>query len=292
MLLLGIGMVVGGALAWLVAATSVVLPYDEAFVGMARNQLDAVNPRLLAFMGHDRVSLAGTMISIGVLYSQLAWHALRQRRHWAYQAIVVSAAIGFLSFFLFLGYGYVDPLHGLAALLLLPLFLLGLRGRADAPPEVPVPDLYNDRVWRLAQWGQLGVVGLGIGLLVAGVAVAIVGVTTVFVPQDLAFLCTTPTALRTANERLMALIAHDRAGFGGALVSDGLAVLLVGLWGVRRGARWIWWTLLGAGAPGFLAALGVHVAVGYLDAWHLLPGITALVVYVASLALLYPYLAD
>jgi hypothetical protein len=88
----------------------------------------------------------------------------------------------------------------------------------------------------------------------------------------------------------MALIAHDRAGFGGALFSDGLAVLLVGLWAVRRGARWVWWTLLGAGVPGFLAALGVHIAVGYLDTWHLFPGIMALVVYVASLGLLYPYL--
>jgi hypothetical protein len=290
MLLLGVGMVISGALAWLVAVTSVVLPYDEAFVGMGREQLDAVNPRLLAFMTHNRVTLAGTMISIGVLYSQLAWHALRQSRHWAYQTIVVSAAVGFLSFFLFLGYGYFDPLHALSALLLLPLFLLGLRGPADAPPEVPVPDLRNDHAWRLAQWGQLGIVGLGIGLLVAGFAVAFVGVTTVFVPQDLAFLCTTATALRATNEQLLALIAHDRAGFGGALVSDGLGVLLVGLWGVRRAARWVWWTLFAAGAPGFLTALGVHAAVGYLDAWHLFPGVVALVVYLASLALLYPYL--
>jgi hypothetical protein len=48
--------------------------------------------------------------------------------------------------------------------------------------------------------------------------------------------------------------------------------------------------LLLAGAPGFLTALGVHVAVGYLDMWHLFPGIVALAVYVASLTLLYPYL--
>jgi hypothetical protein len=134
MLLLGIGMMIGGMAAWLVAVTSVVLPYDEAFVGMARDQLDAANPRLLAFMAHDRVSLAGTMISIGVLYGQLAWHALRQNQHWAYQTIAFSAAVGFLSFFLPLGHGYFDPLHSLVVLLLLPLFLLGLRGRADAPP--------------------------------------------------------------------------------------------------------------------------------------------------------------
>jgi dihydroorotate dehydrogenase len=163
--LLGLGMIVGGVLAWLIAATTVVLPYDEAFVGMTRAELAALNPHLLPFMAHDRVTLAGTMISIGVLYAQLAIHAVRARVHWARQAIAVSATIGFLSFFLFLGFGYFDPLHALAALLLLPLFLLGLRGCADAPPIIPAPDRSNDRAWRWAQWGQLGFVSLGIGLI-------------------------------------------------------------------------------------------------------------------------------
>src|SRR5215203_4864348 len=34
--LLGVGMLLGGVLAWIVAATRVVLPYDEAFVGLSR----------------------------------------------------------------------------------------------------------------------------------------------------------------------------------------------------------------------------------------------------------------
>jgi dihydroorotate dehydrogenase len=215
MLLLGLGMVVSGVLAGFVAATRVVLPYDEAFVGIARSQIDAINPRLLAFMAHDRVALAGAMISIGAIYIQLAWHALRRHAHWARQTIAISAGAGFLSFFLFLGYGYFDPLHALAALLLLPLFLLGLRGPTDAPPDVPAADLQNDRAWQLAQWGQLGVIGLGTGLIGAGAAIALVGATAVFVPADLAFLCTTPAALHAANARLIALIAHDRAGSGG-----------------------------------------------------------------------------
>ncbi|HEU4322049.1 MAG TPA: hypothetical protein VFS21_02770 [Roseiflexaceae bacterium] len=291
MLLLGLGLAVSGALAWAVAATRVVLPYDEVFVGMSLEQLAAVNPRLLAFMTHDRVSLAGTMIAIGVLYVQLAWHALRRREHWAAAVIVPSAVLGFLSFFLFLGYGYFDPLHGLVVLLLLPLYMLGRRARADAPPHIPAPDLRNDRAWRLAQWGQLGFVGLGAGLTLAGAAIATVGVTEVFVPEDLAFLCTTRAALLAVDARLVALIAHDRAGFGGALVSNGVAVLLLSLWGIRRGARWVWWTLLASGVPGFAAALGVHWAVGYLDLWHLFPGLVALAVFALSLGLLYPFLA-
>ena len=43
--------------------------------------------------------------------------------------------------------------------------------------------------------------------------------------------------------RLVPLIAHDRAGLGGALAANGLGVLLAALWGYRPGARWLWWTL-------------------------------------------------
>ena len=55
------------------------------------------------------------------------------------------------------------------------------------------------------------------------------------------------TALATNNPRLLPLVAHDRAGFGGALVAEGLAVLLIALWGYRPGARWLWWTFLASG---------------------------------------------
>jgi dihydroorotate dehydrogenase len=290
MLLLGLGMIASGLVAAVVAGTRVVLPYDEAFVCLSRAELAALNARLLPFMAHDRVTLAATMVSIGVLYVQLTLHALRHGVHWAFKALRASALAGFASFLLFLGYGYFDPLHGLLTLLLLPCYLLGLRGERGAPPRVPLPDLHNDRAWRLAQWGQLLLVGLGAGLVIAGATIALVGVTTVFVPEDLAYLQTTAAALEAANARLLPLIAHDRAGFGGALFSNGLAVLLIALWGVRRGARWVWWTILLGGIPGFLGALGVHFVIGYTDPWHLAPAVAALVVYLLGLALSYPYL--
>jgi hypothetical protein len=286
MLLLGLGMMVAGALAWAVAVTSVVLPYDEAFVGMARADLDAVNPRLFPFLTHDRVTLAGTMVSIGVLYAGLALFAQRHGARWARRAATASAVVGFASFFLFLAFGYFDPLHALACVLLLPFFLWGARGGADATPSAPAADLRNDRAWRLAQWGQLGFVVLGVGLLLAGLDIARIGSTRVFVASDLAFLGTGADPLHAANDRLLPLVAHDRAGFGGALVADGVAVVLAAVWGVRRGARWLWWTFLLAGVAGFGAAIGVHVAVGYLDAWHLAPAVLALAIFVASLAAL------
>ncbi|HWH08325.1 MAG TPA: hypothetical protein VNX21_03935, partial [Candidatus Thermoplasmatota archaeon] len=288
--LLGVGMMVAGAVAWGVAATRVILPYDEAFVGMTRDELAAVNERLLPFLAHDRITLAGTMVSIGVLYAMLAWHAQRDGAHWAHRTVAVSAAVGFASFFLYLAYGYFDPLHAFIALLLLPFFLAGLRGPAGEPPRVPVPDLRNDRAWRRALRGQLAFVTLGVGLVLAGLYVSVVGSTRVFVAEDLAFLQTSAEAVRAANPRLPALIAHDRAGLGGALVSDGLAVLLLALWGVRRGAAWVWWALLLAGAAGFAGALGVHAAVGYTDARHLAPALLALAVWGAGLAWTRAYL--
>ena len=93
--LMGAGMLIGSLLALAIAATRVVLPYDEAFVGMTRDELAAVNPRLLAFMAHDRVSLAGTMVAIGVLYLGLSLFGVRRGLHWARQSVFLSAFAGF-----------------------------------------------------------------------------------------------------------------------------------------------------------------------------------------------------
>lgn len=289
MLLLGAGMIAGGLLAWLIAATTVLLPYDEAFLGLTRRELEALSHRLLHFMSHDRVTLAGTMISIGVLYVQLARHGLRHGLHWARTALLVSCLVGFSSFFLYLGYGYFDPLHALAAALLLPMFILGMRNNPDAPPRHPV-HLRNDRVWRLALWGQLCMIALGASLAVGGITIAAVGITGVFVPEDLAYLEATRDQIRALDPQLLPLIAHDRAGFGGALLADALALLIMALWGIQAGQRWIWRTFLIGGAPAFAAAFSVHWHIGYRDLWHLAPAFFALLLYILGLALLYPYL--
>ncbi|WP_134685888.1 dihydroorotate dehydrogenase [Brevibacillus migulae] len=289
--ILGAGMIISGIIAWLVAATSVVLPYDLSFLRMDATELDALNPLLLPFMSHDRISLAGTMISIGVIYLQFAIFPLRRGIAWARHIYIASNTVGFVSFFLFIGYGYFDWLHAFLALLLFPFFLLSLRGlhSVAGQPSLP-PNLVNDSQWKRGLWGQLCFVIIGCGLLGAGLIISLIGVTHVFVPSDLAFLGAHAHQLHGENERLIPLIAHDRAGFGGALVSDGIAVLLLSLWGFRQGERWIWWTLLTAGFPGFLAGIGVHVSVGYLDFWHLFPAYVAFLLFLVGLWLCYPYL--
>ncbi|WP_028550921.1 hypothetical protein [Paenibacillus sp. UNC451MF] len=291
MCLLGAGMVLGGIMAWLIAASTVMLPYDVLFLGMDPPALMQVNPLLLRFMSHDRVTLAGTMISIGILYFQFAYYGLRKGLHWAKTALMSSCIVGFSSFFLYLGYGYFDPLHALVAAILLPMFILSIRGRADKPSLEP-PNLYNDRMWRRAQWGQLMMVVLGFSLAIGGIVISLVGITRVFVPEDLQYLCATPAMLAEINDRLIPLIAHDRAGFGGALFSNAIALLGAALWGVSQGRRWLWWTFLIGGFPGFLAGFSVHWTIGYTDFVHLLPAYFAFGLYVLGLVLLFPYLMN
>ena len=289
MCLLGIGMIIGGILSWIIAATSVLLPYDLKFLGMEAADIEAVNGHLLHFMSHDRITLAGTMISIGILYYMLARHGLKYGAHWARTALLTSGAIGFSSFFLYLGYGYFDPLHAAVSAILLPMFVLSMRNHKDKPFRKPV-NMHNDRYWRMAMWGQLCFVSVGFALAVGGLTIAGVGITHVFVKSDLAFLGLTPDLLNIANDKLIPLIAHDRAGFGGALFCDAIAILITALWGIQQGERWIWWMLLLGGLPGFYGGLSVHLDIGYTDILHLSPALIALLLYIIGLILLYPYL--
>lgn len=269
--LLGAGMLIGSVLALAIAVTRVVLPYDEAFVGMHLHELSAVNPRLLAFMSHDRVSLAGTMIAIGAMYLGLSLHGVRRGLHWAQQSIFLSAFTGFASFFLFLGFGYLDPFHAFVTAILMQFLLLGVHCRLGTYTPDVAPPLRSDRAWRRSLWGQLLLVIHGFALLGAGAMISAIGVTEVFVPQDLEFMGTTAEALKAANARLVPLVAHDRATFGGMLLASGWVFLCPVLWGFRNGSAWLWWTLLVAGSSAYAAALGIHLAVGYTSVLHLLP---------------------
>ena len=289
LLLLGLGMLIAGAVVFWVGLTSVLLPYDEVFLGVARDNLNSINPRLLGFMRHDRITLAGTLMSIGILYASLAWNGVRNGQRWAKDAVLASGAVGFASLFLFLGFHYVDPVHIVLSSSLFPLFLLGILLPLRARPSGGL-DLDNDSSWRLCLAGQLLLIGLAVGLIGAGVTITTVGVTRVFVFSDLQFLQTTAGAIGGANAHLLPLIAHDRAGFGGALASDGVALLFLSLWGLRRGERWVWWTLLSAGLIGFGGGVYAHLAVGYLELGHLLPLVVSAVVFVAAQCLTAPFL--
>lgn len=274
-MLIGLSLLGGGLLVLSLGLTRVVLPYDEAMTGINRQQLAGINPRLLPFMIHDRVTLAGTMLALGTLYVALAWCGVRRGIEWARSAVVWSSLAGFFSFFTFLGFGYFDALHAFVSGILLQFTLLAMHSPMS-PRRVATSDLTNDRAWVSSQWGQLLFVMHAVALIVAGLVICAVGSTSVFVREDLEFLNTTAEELCGANPSLVPLVAHDRATFGGMLLSCGITVLLITLWGFQRRQRWLWWSLLLSGSVGYLGTLAVHWFVGYGSLFHLIPAYVGL----------------
>jgi hypothetical protein len=274
----GLALVVAGGFALFVAARGEFLPHDVAFLGMTPGELCAVNEcRVVHFMIHDRVAFGGALIAIGVAYLWLVVGPMARGQRWAWEVLAASGAVGFASFLAYLGYGYLDTWHGAATATLAPLFLVGLivSRRQIAWHE-------SERRW-LARpaWltsrrdrrcvGSVLLLAASAGMLGGGLTIMTVGMTTVFVPEDVAFMGMGRAELHAINPRLVPLIAHDRAGFGGAVCCCG--VLLAGV--VWRGEldRAGWQALALAGTAGFGTAIFVHPAIGYNDWWHLTPAV-------------------
>jgi len=272
----GWGLVACGGFALFQSATGQLLPHDARYLGMTADELCALHQcRVLHFMFHDRVAFGGVLIALGTLYLWLTEFPMRGGEGWAWWAIGVSGTAGFASFLTFLGYGYLDLWHGVATMVLCVCFTAGLwrtRGMRAVASRVIVTPRYRG-------WTLLLVTGMG--LVAAGLTITIVGATTVFVPQDIQFMGVTPAELRAINPHLIPLIAHDRAGFGGALLSCGLAWTFCVLYGAP--SRALWQALGTAGAIGFAAAIGVHLVVGYLNLVHLGPALLGAGVFAAGL---------
>jgi len=283
-LALGAGMIAGGIGAAIVAMGPVLLPYDASYLGIDSAGLAAINPRLIHFLQHDRITLAGVMVAIGILYSALSWWGIRRGLAWARDAMLASGVVGFPTLFYFFGYRYVEPAHVALAAVLFPLFIIATWNRPRGHTSV-LDDEGPDSERQQALLGQLLMVVVGAGLIIGGVSISYEGLTAVFVPSDLSYMSTSSQALAEANGRLLSFIAHDRAGFGGALVSAGVAVLLIAAWGWERGQAWVWWTLLASAAAGLGAALVVHIGVAYTDFLHVLPIYAGIAFTAVSLAL-------
>jgi hypothetical protein len=280
---------VSGLFAIAVSLTGQFLPHDERFLGMSSAELCELHEcRIVHFMIHDRISFGGALIAIGILYLWLTLSPLKNGEEWAWWTLLGSGVIGFASFFAYLGYGYLDVWHGIATLLLLPAFALGLIGTYPmlSTRHGPRCLILPNRVATVRPLGRCLLLAAATGIFLGGLVIAAVGTTVVFVPQDTAFLGVDAAELNAINPRLVPLIAHDRAGFGGALACCGCTLFLC----LRRG-EWsvgLWCVLAVVGAIGFGTAIGVHPAIGYNDAVHLAPAVFGAVLFVGGLMLTYP----
>ena len=234
-------LILSGLFALFLGATGRLLPHDERYLGMRAGDLCALHGcRILHFMIHDRVSFGGAIVAVGALYLWLAASPLRRGEIWSWWVFLFSGAVGFGSFLAYLGFGYLDAWHGAATLVLLPCFLLGLfRSRGVLPGSGGIGRLFRPSVhwrWRSAAGlGRVCLLAAAAGLIAAGVTILGVGMTCVFVPQDLSYMGLGVEELHALNPRLVPLIAHDRAGFGGALCCCGIALFFSVWCGRPRG---------------------------------------------------------
>jgi len=289
--LTGWALIASGLTALALAATVKLLPHDTAFLGMSVGHLCTFHGcRVLRFMAHDRVAFGGSLIAIGVMYHWMALAPLARGERWAWWGLAASGLAGFASFLTYLGYGYLDLWHGRATLALLPVFAAGLAlsypggRRGAAAARVPL-------LSRLG-FGRAALVFTGAGMVLAGATITVIGMTRVFVPQDLEYMAVEPAHLHAISPRLVPLIAHDRAGFGGGLVSAGLAILACSWFGIRPGERSLWRALALAGSAGFATAIGIHFVIGYTSFSHLAPAYAGAIVFLAGIGLLRRPLVD
>ena len=287
--LTGVCLLLSGAFALFQSATGHFLPHDEQFLGMTARQLCGLQQcRIVHFMFHDRVAFGGSLIAVAALYFWLVAFPLRDREPWAWWLFLLSGIVGFGSFLTYLGYGYFDTWHGAATLPLLACFSWGLV-RSYCTLDRPATARSLLRPGAAVSWtsaygvGRACLLTTALGLIAGGLTIMTVGMTRVFVPQDLQFMGLSAADLRAINPRLVPLIAHDRAGFGGGLCCTGLTVFFC-VW-CGRPSRSLWQALLIAGVAGFGAAIGVHPAVGYNSVSHLGPAVTVAVIFCVGLIL-------
>src|SRR5204862_6324687 len=114
-----------------------------------------------------------------------------------------------------------------ATLFLLPCDAAGLylsfRGlTAERTPKVLFTPARSQDWFSRYGTGRACLLAVATGMIFGGLTIMIVGMTSVFVPQDLTFLGLTPSDLQNVNPRLVPLISHDRAGFGGSVCTCGI----------------------------------------------------------------------
>lgn len=272
-----VGLILAGGFALFLTITGNFLPHDEAYLGMTQEQLCAVyGCRVVGFMFHNRASFGGALIAVGIINLWLIEFPLRQGERWAWRAVLLNCAIGFASFFLYLSYGYLDTWHASASVALFVAFAIGMmKTNGSLRPCIP-----RERATLTWNAGRILFIMVASGLMVSGLIIMTVGATSVFVPQDLTYMCADALDLAAFNPKLIALIAHDRAGFGGALVSSGTALLLCMLHAPL--SRSLWQALVLMGTVGFGCTIAVHIGVGYVDPIHLGPAIAGAGVFAAA----------
>jgi hypothetical protein len=271
----GLMLVLSGLFVVVQSLTGHFLPHDVAYLGLDATQLSVFNSGTITkFMFHDRISFGGSIMAVGFLYMWLAEFPLKNGEAWAWYLFLFSGVMGFGSFLTYFGYGYLDTWHGAATLLLMPFFIVGLtRSHALIKHDAVFKNVFSAR-YRIDLKSQAGIGKVfllfsSLGIFAAGATIMIVGMTTIFVPQDLEYMNITACGIEDINAKLKPLIAHDRAAFGGGLATIGLLYFFI----IRKAETNVnlWQIIMLSMTVGFSTAIGVHFFIGYTSFTHLAP---------------------
>jgi hypothetical protein len=139
LLLTGFGMVVAGLTILTVGSFVVFVPQDLAFMGLDRAALDAINPRLVPVIAHDRSGFGGGLATTGLVVLGTVWCGRPSRSLW--EALAVAGTVGFGAAIGIHGLiGYLDASHVGPAVVGAAVFAAGmaLSRPPNAGAELPV----------------------------------------------------------------------------------------------------------------------------------------------------------
>lgn len=285
------GFIILGAAYIALAATTTLLPGDIAYLGVDESALcRKTGCQMVDFITHNRAAYGGSMMAGGMVAAWIVAGPLRNAEPWAWWALLIGGAIecgcsiGFIAYGHSQSYGF-GPWHVAAIGVVTSTLALGLLLSRSVLHQVsgpiaafrapaPYPAGASENRARLL------LVALAAGFVASGLGVLLVAMTTVFVPQDIAFLNLDPEQIAGVSDRLLPLVAHDRAEFGAGMMTLGVFVAAAAWKGVGVYGVTLWLTIAGAGGIHFLAVIASHLSVGYTDFMHLAPvyGATALLV--------------
>jgi hypothetical protein len=260
------------------AVTVILLPTDTEYLGIGISQLCAIDDcRLVDFLTHGRMSYGGVLVAVGVMSGWLTGGPLRRREAWAWWALLFAGVATYGSFLTFLAYGYLEPWHaafvcivsaiGITGLILTRPHLGDKRGLVDAFRAPAANGWLSSPRGR----GRLIVGALAMGIGAGGISILVIASSVVFVPQDTAFIGLDSAGISTLSERLVPIMAHDRAGFGGGMVAIAILFAATAWRGLRLGEAGAWPALAVSGLIYYVPTLVVHIAIDYTSLVHLLP---------------------
>ncbi|MFZ0548759.1 MAG: DUF362 domain-containing protein, partial [Candidatus Promineifilaceae bacterium] len=291
--IVGLTLMFSGLFAIGVSATTIILPHELNFLGMTIADLEALyERRLLLFMAHDRIIFGGALIELGIMFLWLVAVPLRQGKGWAWWTLLFSGTVGAASFLNFLVSDYLDVWHAVATVTLTIFFALGLFfsysklevNRAFRDFLIPSAKAWT---WSPGGLGRVYMLFWAASTTMGGFLILATGMSSVFVPTDLAYIGTTADLIQEINIRLTPYIAHDRLGFAGALFAAGIAGFFIIWHGIKPRARSTFITIVLAYLVGMLTAIGAHPPIGYTTFEHLFPFIAKDIAFFLGMIYLY-----